>query len=364
MNVQDVKAADLPVMQRMALMRRAQDELKRNPRNIDAILTVAGLLGAEGDVEGAVPWLQKALALRKKDPDILQRLMAAANDAKLYKEARKYARKLCEVEPRNAENHRNHGKLLEETGAARQAIEAYQKAERLDPGSAGTSAAIGRCHSYLGEHDLAREFFNKALKIDRINATALYGLATAQKFSSGDVDEYLANAGEAANLETEKVARSMLLFSMGKALEDTKRFDEAFEHFAEANTLRAPEDDKLDLRQFTNTLAAFRRDFLKIKEGFRSSHQPPDLHPRHAALGNHADRKHLRGPFQDNGRRRACLDGVSGQIARAGQPGRRHIQENARRPVSGIGQGRCTRLSRPGSRGRRRYATLHRQAAA
>ena len=126
--------ADLSEQQRMIMVRRAELDLQRNPKNADAMMLLAGLIALEGDGALALAWLKKALAIRKKDPEILRRLLATSAKAKLYADARKYGRKLCEVEPRNAANHQNHGDVLERMGLPQQAVAASLKANRLVPG--------------------------------------------------------------------------------------------------------------------------------------------------------------------------------------------------------------------------------------
>ena len=116
--MQELKAAEMTATRRMALMSRAEAELKRNPKNVDAILTMASLAAVDRSPSQAVSYLKSALAIRKKDPEILLRLISGCMDARLFADARKYGRKLCEIDPRNAQNHRMLGFVLEESGMA------------------------------------------------------------------------------------------------------------------------------------------------------------------------------------------------------------------------------------------------------
>ncbi|MEC9343771.1 MAG: sulfotransferase, partial [Pseudomonadota bacterium] len=266
MNTQQVRAADLPAQQRMILMRRAQDALKRDPNNLEIMLTVAGLHAADGNSEAALDLLQRALSKRKKNPEILRRLVSVSKEVRLFKLARKYARKLCEVEPRNAENFRTYGRILEISGAPLQAATALEKANLLDPGDADTLSAIGRCHSNLGDPEQARHYYAKALELDPEHTMALYGLATAKKFDSGEADSFATAAVKAAQDEPDAVTKSLLLFAAGKTMDDCRRYDEAFDFFVQANRLRLPETgDRNYMNPIRNAIEVMTRDFFATR---------------------------------------------------------------------------------------------------
>lgn len=265
----------IPLMQRMALKRDAEMAVRRNPKNVDAILTVAGLLGAETDAIGAIGWLRKAQALRKKDPDILRRLVAAARDGKMFKQAISFARKLCDAEWQNGENHRALGQLLETSGFPKEAIQAYENAEKIEPNNASSLSSIGKCHSFLGDHETAAKYYRLALKADPHSATSLFGLSEVTKFNPDETKEFVNQANFIADGNEDEVAKSLAWFSAGKALDDAKQYDEAFSYFRRANDIRRPEAPPDYLRNFANLKAAFTRQFFAERPGFGSSSRKP-----------------------------------------------------------------------------------------
>ncbi len=259
-------ALDLNTMQRMALMSRAQAELQRNPRNVDAWLTLAGLQGAEKNLSAAMESLLKALAINKKDIGILRRLVSAANDMNDMPAARKYARKLIELEPRKAEHHKSLGLILEVMGNPAQAIDSFRKANQLEPGSAQTLHDIGRCHGLLGEHDKAIEYFRRSLEADPYYPFPLYNYAVSRKFGREEADALIAQCFESEKRETTRSsppAHANLHYAIGKLLDETSRPKEAFGHFAEGNRLRNPGTRKPPLVPIINTIDAFRRDTFR-----------------------------------------------------------------------------------------------------
>lgn len=253
-------------MQRMALMGRAEAELTRNPRNVDAWLTLAGLQGAEKNLPGAMVSLHKALAIRKKDPDILARLVSAANDMNDLPAARKYVRKLIGIEPRKADHYKSLGLIAETMGFPAQAIEAFRKADQLEPGRAQTLHDIGRCMGLSGDHEKAVEYFRKALEADPHYPLALYNYAMSRKFSREEADGLIASTIESELRATSRADPAMhanLHYGMGKLYDETGRPDQAFAHFAKANALRDPGLPAAPVTAFINTADAFRRETLQ-----------------------------------------------------------------------------------------------------
>jgi tetratricopeptide (TPR) repeat protein len=258
-------AHDLSAIQRLELLRRAKAEIARNPRNADAMVTAAGLLGADRDWAAAVAMLQKALSVRKKDRDILMRLVAMALETFDYTLARKYARKLAEAHPRFAQGHRIHGQTLEGGGMPKQAIQAYLRAERLEPGTAETLHDIGRCYGFLGEHDSSIAYFEKALEADPAYSYALYTLANARKFAADEADPYIARIESAIPLTKDPAIRANIHYAAGKVLDDAGRYEEAFDWYEKANEIRRPQEQKPLSPPFTNTRETFTREFFESR---------------------------------------------------------------------------------------------------
>lgn len=206
---------------------------------------------------GAIAGLQKALAVRKKDPVILRWLVAIANDADDLLLARKYVRKLVEVEPRLSVNHVFHGTILDRLGKFDDAIKAYRKADRLAPNTPKTLIAIGRAYATNGNHEEALSHYQQALAIEPYNDYALHNCAQAKKY---DEEEALALVGQ-AEAAMEHVAtdgnRARLHFAAGKVLDDAKRYYDAFRHFKAANDLVRPEQPRDMALTFANTKETF-----------------------------------------------------------------------------------------------------------
>ncbi|MEZ5872483.1 MAG: sulfotransferase [Nitratireductor sp.] len=259
-------ARDLTTMQRMSMMRQAEAILQRDPHRVDALLTMASLVGMEHSTTQAIGFLKRALAVRKKDTDILQRLVSATLDSELYDEARKYNRKLCELEPRNPNHLRSMGLIHENQGRSQQAIEYFNRALKLQPGSAKLYHDIGRAYSLAGEHQRSIDYYTMSIKADPDYGMALYSLSSAKKFTADEATEFVSLASGAAERNNDAVLQANLNYACGKVLDDAQKPDEAFAFFAKANALRVPNGGCKVPPFLRNSVDAFSRAKLESRK--------------------------------------------------------------------------------------------------
>jgi tetratricopeptide (TPR) repeat protein len=276
---QNIKVEDLSPMQRNALLAQAAAELRRNPRNIDAYTTIAGLQGAEKNYDAAIATLLKALSLSKKNPDILKRIVGAANDKGDLPTARKYLRKLIELQPRVPEYLRMLALIHEKMGQPDEAITHLQKALKLEPGSDEIFYIIGKCFSMKGDEAESIKYYRKALDSNPHHGMSLYAYSAARKFKGEEAEDYVRQLHSALS-DPENRADGVLManlhYAAGKILEETGRFDEAFAEFEAANAARREEArGKTALIALANTFDTFTRDTLLAKKGLGNPSTKP-----------------------------------------------------------------------------------------
>jgi tetratricopeptide (TPR) repeat protein len=260
----------------MALMRQSEGILARNPNHLDALLTMASLVAAAGSATKAVPYLQKAHAIRKKDPDILRRLLSAVTEARDFAAAKKYARKLCDLEPNNPENHRALGEALERAGSPLVAVEHYKRALKLQPDSAMILYDIGRMYSSSGDEKQALAWYERSAMADPKFSWPLYTIANAKKFTTRqEADEFVAKAEHSLQFTQEAVDKGGLAYAAGKAYDDIGEADLAFPWFAKANEWRRPARGCFTPPFARNAEQAFDRPFFLNRKDFGDpSHRP------------------------------------------------------------------------------------------
>lgn len=262
-------ASEMSAVQRMTMMRQAEAILARDPNRLDALLTMASLVASAGSATKAVPYLQKAHAQRKKDPEIVRRLVSATVEARDFALARKYARKLCELEPRNPENHRSLAEVHERAGSPLAAVEHYQRALKLAPDSAMILYDIGRMYSAAGDDVQATDYYQKSADADAKFSWPLYTLANARKFASRDeVEAFVAKAEHSLQFTEADVDKGGLCYAAGKAYDDIGLPDLAFPWFARANEFRKPPGGAYTPPFARNAEQAFSRHFFASRKDF------------------------------------------------------------------------------------------------
>jgi tetratricopeptide (TPR) repeat protein len=276
---QNIKVEDLSPMQRNALLAQALAELRRNPRNLDAYTTIAGLQGAEKNYDAAITTLLKALSLSKKNPDILKRIVGAANDKGDLPTARKYLRKLIEVQPKAADYYKMLALVHEKMGQPDDSIAQLHKALKLEPDSDEVLYGIGKSYSMKGDEAQATQYYQRALEQNPHHGMSLYAYSVARKFKGEEAEDYVRRL-KAALSDPENRADGILVanlhYAAGKILEENGRYDEAFAEFRAANDARREEAaGKAPLIAFVNTFDAYTRDLLVAKKGLGNPSTKP-----------------------------------------------------------------------------------------
>ncbi|MEP6717018.1 MAG: tetratricopeptide repeat protein, partial [Terriglobia bacterium] len=141
-------------------------ESERFPERTDLTLELGNAQVATGDFDSAIGNFQKVLA-RVKDP-----------------------RQQSDVWTRMAQAY--HFK-----GDVQHSIEAFEKSRQGAPENAGTVTSLGVLYDSLGKKDVARKYYETAIKLDPNNAMALNNLAYLISETNGDLNEALTYASRA-----------------------------------------------------------------------------------------------------------------------------------------------------------------------
>ena len=132
-----------------------------------------------GDLDRAQAMAEQVLALERNEPSIYLALGRIAMLRLRMAEAEAHFNRALDVDPDFAAAYVTLGNLYALTSGPRRALEYFQRAIEMDPGTAGPNAwcAIGQMHLGRLELDRAREAFDNALAIDKLNGQAHSGLA-------------------------------------------------------------------------------------------------------------------------------------------------------------------------------------------
>lgn len=188
-------------------------------------------LAALGQFDAAVASYQRAVALRPKNPQALCSWAAALAEDGRTQEAEQTARQAIALNPRLAQAHNNLALILKEMGRLEEAEAAAKQAIQLAPHNPAYYEHLGMIRPFVqGDRYLS----------------ALEDLAK---------DPSSLRAAD----------RMHLHFGLGKAYEDTGRFEDAFPHWLEANALKRHQlgyDEGQTLALLERTRAVFTRNLV------------------------------------------------------------------------------------------------------
>jgi tetratricopeptide (TPR) repeat protein len=228
------------------------------------------ILVARGDREGAIASYRQALILDSNDVDALNNLAHVLRDVGLRRDAIALYARAIRSNPDRADSHCNLGMALFEARRIDDAVAAFHQALALQPNHAPAHLNLGvalrqkrlpdeaqaSCRAALaidpnyvdalvflgelladrGQFTAADEQFQKALSINPAFAPALSGIATHRRMTLEDAD--WARRAEALLAHPLTVSHEIgLHYSLGKYLDDIRRYDSAFEHYRLAHEL-------------------------------------------------------------------------------------------------------------------------------
>lgn len=210
--------------------------LELQPDYVEVMVSLGIVVKARGDIDAAIALYDRALRIapafaaahaNRAHALSLRSLIRAEeahgdvpDDGVLEAQARAVA-----LEPLNAVLHRNHGVLLMRARRRRDAADAFNQALAIDPTDVESCLRLGICLRSLGDNKLARELYEKWLKLNAPNAAVMQVLAGLLT-RDGQVDAARRWAEQAATLD----ADPRMLVELGSALMQSRRLGEALAH--------------------------------------------------------------------------------------------------------------------------------------
>lgn len=138
------------------------------------------------------------------------------------------------IEPNKPETLNMLGRAHFESGNAEKAVEVYQRAISLKPTLSDSYNNMGNALKELGRFTEALAAFDKALELAPDSYGAYVNLVDTKKFTTSDDRHLVAMEAYKASFDTMPEEKRMHLhFALGKAYDDLKRYDDAFENLVQ-----------------------------------------------------------------------------------------------------------------------------------
>ena len=198
---------------------------------------LGNVLKRMGRLEEAVASYHKALAIKPDFADAHFNLGALLQELGRLDDALASYRRTLAIEPDYTDAHNNLGNLLKRMGRLEEAVASYHKALAFKPDYAAAHNNLGTALQELGRPDDALASYRRALAIEPDYADAHMNMAQIKKHSEYDND-IQAMEEKYASPDVSDKQKTYLAFGLGKAFEDLRQYEKAFDFFLVGNTLK------------------------------------------------------------------------------------------------------------------------------
>jgi tetratricopeptide (TPR) repeat protein len=188
--------------------------------------------------QDAISLLLRSLQLNPGYPESLVGLARAYFESEQNDLALEILLKVVNQHSLRTDAHSLLGSIYTEEGKSELAEQHFNKVLEIDPENISAITGIGNIKMEQGDFATAKAQFMKATQLDVNNVEARFYLTQVEKVSKDDPNvPALENIlSSQANLSVDK--KISLHYALGKAYDDTKRFDDAFPHFLEGARLK------------------------------------------------------------------------------------------------------------------------------
>ncbi|PZU46870.1 MAG: hypothetical protein DI568_10925 [Sphingomonas sp.] len=255
---------NLPVAEKLL-----KAHLKADPTDVAAIRMLAELAGRIGRYPDAEALLRRAIELAPGFAPARFNLATVLYRGGRADEALTELDRLIGEEPENPAYRNLAAVALTRTGDLDVALTHFEKALARQPGLTKVWLSYGHALKTLGRQGDSVAAYRRAIALEPGFGEAWWSLANLKtiRFEPGDL------AAMERALADERVQgedRFHLHFALGKALEDAKRFEPAFRHYAEGNRLRleaVPHDPAKISERVARSIGLFTPALLRSKAG-------------------------------------------------------------------------------------------------
>ena len=214
----------------------AQELVRKNPTDVNAALLLARLAINASCFEDAKAILEKITAMKPRFVAAWHDLGTVLKELNQHEEAVEVLTHAVGLDQHNAMSHYYLGAALAMAAKPEDAIASYQKAVAIDPNLTGAHIGLGHVLKTVGDQSGGIAAYRRAIELRPNFGETYYSLANLKtfKFEESDIDAMSLRLAD-ENLPVD--CRVHFGFSLGKAFEDLKDYERAFEHYEIANQL-------------------------------------------------------------------------------------------------------------------------------
>ena len=250
--------------------------LKKHPTEVSAIKVLADIGVKMGQLKDASHLLERCLELAP-NYHAARHLYAIVLMRRQEPEAAiTEAEKLLALEPDNPNFLTLKASILNRIGNQSEALEIYEKTLNDYPNHAKGQMSYGHTLHTVGRLDEAIDAYKKCVRLSPEVGEAYWSLANLKTFRFSDED--IENMREQVTTEGgDADDQAHLAFSLGKALEDRKEYDDAFKFYKRGNAIRRighRHNLKVNVLDSLRQIRTLPREFFEQRKGWGC--QAPD----------------------------------------------------------------------------------------
>jgi tetratricopeptide (TPR) repeat protein len=247
-----------------------REHLKRYPTDVAAIRMFAEVAGRLRRFQDAENLLVRCLELAPSFNAARYNYAMA-----LYRQNRSIAALqqvdlLMASEPRNSGYRNLRAVVLTNIGEYQEALELYADVLAKHPDQARIWMSYGHALASAGRQPESIAAYRRCIALSPALGEAYYSLANLKTFRFEEA-ELRVMREQLQSSDASEDDRTHFHFAIGKALEDSKRFSESFDHYVKANELRAARvewDPAPNSALVQRSKALFTQDFFAARQGF------------------------------------------------------------------------------------------------
>jgi tetratricopeptide (TPR) repeat protein len=204
------------------------------PGYFEAYNNLGNALLAVDRFDAAISRFEQAIAIQPKYAEAHSNLGNAFRQSGRLEDAIRQYKEAVSCKPDFAMGHYNLGIALEETGRAEEAIASYLQALSIDSGFAEAHHNLGFAFQDLGRKDEAIASYQRAIAHKPEYASAYLHLSMIEpQLEQASVIEALLEQSSLDDKDT-----VLCHFALGNIYHDAEQFEQAFDHYLVANTLK------------------------------------------------------------------------------------------------------------------------------
>jgi tetratricopeptide (TPR) repeat protein len=245
--------------------------LQRNPTHVEGMRLLADIGSRLGVQEDADFLLESAVELAPDNIQLRLDYIQVLRKRQKFAAALEQAQILMDRDPDNPVFQSHYAIESMQAGDYETALDYFERVLSVLPDDPATLVSRGHALKTYGRTDDAIASYRRAAEVAPGHGDAWYGLANLKTYRFSDA-ELTAMEAAAASPDLDHASRIHIAFALGKAREDRKDYDKAFEAYASGNALK-------------HQTVRYTTEQMQAELSAQTTHCTPDLFEKQSGKG-------------------------------------------------------------------------------